>query len=209
MSDMNRLADLMAEKAGLVSAIVSRVKSLGEAFAYTLDVCDKKEACQLLPSGCESDLSTGAEALCETKLGKIIAAPALPAEQAKTLGDLCAERGVTFITGGMREHLGGIDIGFTVALRGIAETGTFVLDSKSEELRLSTMLCEVHICVVPLSVIRETSYDVESDLRALCKDYPAYVAFITGASRTADIERVLAIGVHGPLELHILLLEDN
>jgi L-lactate dehydrogenase complex protein LldG len=45
-------------------------------------------------------------------------------------------------------------------------------------------------------------------VRDLSKDGPAYVAFVTGASRTADIERVLAIGVHGPLEMHILLLED-
>ena len=36
-----------------------------------------------------------------------------------------------------------------------------------------------------------------------------YLAFLTEDSRTADIERVLALGVHGPLELHILLLEDN
>jgi len=208
MSDTTRLADMMAEKAGLVSAIVSRVKSLDEAYAYTLDVCDKKEACQLLPSGCESDLSTDASALCDIKIGKIIAAPALSAEQAETFRAICADRGIMFITKGMRKHLGGIDIGFTVAMRGIAETGTFVLDSRSEELRLATMLCEVHVCVVPVSTLRETSYEVESDLRALCKDFPAYVAFVTGASRTADIERVLAIGVHGPLELHILLMED-
>ena len=208
MSEKARLADLMAEKAGLVSAIVSRVKTLDEAFAYTLDVCDKKEACQLLPSGCEEDLSAGAGALCETKLGKIIAAPGLSAEAAKALGDLCAGQGVTFITKGMRQHLAGIDIGFTVAQAAIAETGTCVLDSRSEELRLATMVCEVHVCVVPVSAIRETSFDVESLLRALCKDAPGYVAFVTGASRTADIERVLAIGVHGPLELHILLLED-
>ncbi|MBU1041497.1 MAG: lactate utilization protein [Proteobacteria bacterium] len=208
MSDKARLADLMAEKAGLVSAIVTRIKTLDEAFAYTLDVCDKKEACQLLPSGCEADLSAGAGALCDAKLGKIIAAPGLPAEAAKALGDACSAQGVTFITQGMRSHLSGVDIGFTIAEAAIAETGTCVLDSKSEELRLATMICEVHVCVVATSSIRETSSEVESLLRTLCKDAPGYVAFITGASRTADIERVLAIGVHGPLELHILLLED-
>jgi L-lactate dehydrogenase complex protein LldG len=208
MSEKARLTDMMAERAGLVSAIVSRVKTLDEAFAYTLDVCEKKEACQLLPAGCESDLSVGAGELCDTKLGKIIAAPGLPDEAAKALGGLCAGRGVMFITEGMRKHLAGIDIGFTIAQAGIAETGTCVLDSKSEELRLATMICEVHVCVVPTSSIRETSFEVEDLLRAMCKDFPGYVAFITGASRTADIERVLAIGVHGPLELHLLLLED-
>jgi len=208
MSDTARLADLMAEKAGLVSAIVSRVKTLDEAFAYTLDVCDKKEACQLLPAGCEAELSAVAGDLCEAKLGKIIAAPGLSAEAAKAFGDACAAQGVTFITKGMRSHLAGVDIGFTIAEAGVAETGTCVLDSKSEELRLATMICEVHVCVVLTSSIRETSFEVEDLLRALCKDAPGYVAFVTGASRTADIERVLAIGVHGPLEMHILLLED-
>jgi len=209
MSDSLRLAELMATKAGLVSATVARVKSLDEAYAYTLDVCDKKEACQLLPSGCEAELSAGAEALCDTKIGKVIAAPGMDTAATQALKELCGKSGVTFITEGMRRYLGGIDIGFTVALRGIAETGTVVIDSKSEELRLATMLCEVHVCVVRASDIRETSYEVESDLRALCKDSPAYVAFVTGASRTADIERVLALGVHGPLEMHLLILEDN
>lgn len=208
MNDKARLADLMAEKAGLVSAIVSRVKTLDEAFAYTLDVCERKEACQLLPSGCESDLSEAAGSLCEAKLGKTIAAPGLPAEAAKALGEACSGRGVGFITRGMRQHLAGIDIGFTIAEAAIAETGTLVLDSRSEELRLATMICEVHVCLVPVSAIRETGFEVEGLLRAMCQDAPGYAAFITGASRTADIERVLAIGVHGPLELHILLLED-
>jgi len=208
MSDTKRLVDLFTEKAKLLAAVVTPVKSMEEAFAYTLDVCEKKEACQLLLSGCEAELSKPAGDLCDTKPAKIIAAPGLPEADAKALGALCLERGVHFITEGMRKNLGGVDIGFTEAQAGIAETGTLVIDSRSEELRLATMICEIHVCVLHAKDIRETSYDVEPLLRAMSKDAPAYVAFVSGPSRTADIERVLALGVHGPLEMHILLLED-
>lgn len=208
MSDSKRLVDLFTEKAGLVSAIVAPVKSLDEALAYTVDICEKKDACQILMSGCESELSAPAGALCDEKPGKVIMAPGLADDSFAALKALCQDRGIHCLNAGMRKHLGGIDIGFTIADAGIAETGTLVLDSRSEELRLATMLCEVHVCVLRVSTLRETSYEAEDLVRAYCKDGPAYLAFVTGASRTADIERVLAIGVHGPLELHILLLED-
>jgi len=208
MSDSKRLMDLFSEKARLVSAIVTPVKNLDEALAYTVDICEKKEACQLLMAGCEAELSSPAGELCDTKPGKVIVAPALAAEPFAALKAQCEARGIKCLAEGMRKHLGGVDIGFTIAEAGIAETGTLLLDSRSEELRLSTMLCEVHVCVLRSSTLRETSYDAEELVRSYCKDAPAYLAFVTGASRTADIERVLAIGVHGPLELHILLLED-
>lgn len=208
MSDSMRLVELFTTKAKLVSAIVTPLKSLDEALAYTVDVCDKKDACQLLMAGCESELSPGAGALCDAKPGKVIAAPGLSQAQFDTLKGLCSGRGIHCIAEGMRKHAGGVDIGFTIADAGIAETGTLVLDSRSEELRLATMLCEVHVCVLRTSTLRETSYDMEALVRSLSTSGPGYVAFVTGASRTADIERVLAIGVHGPLELHILLLED-
>jgi len=208
MSDLKQLVELFTAKAKLTSAIVTQVKSLDEALAYTVDVCDKKDACQLLMAGCESELSVPAGELCDTKPGKIVVAPGLAPEQFATLKALCTEKSIHCLDAGMRKHLGGVDIGFTIAQAGIAETGTLVLDSKSEELRLATMLCEVHVCVVKMSALRETSYEAEDLVRAMSMDGPAYVAFVTGASRTADIERVLAIGVHGPLEMHILLLED-
>ena len=91
---------------------------------------------------------------------------------------------------------------------GIAETGTLVIDSTSEELRLATMVSEVHVAVLPINRLRATSLDLEKELLQTMGTGPNYWAFITGASRTADIERVLALGVHGPLELHILLMES-
>ena len=91
---------------------------------------------------------------------------------------------------------------------GLAETGTLVLKSASEDLRLATMISEINVVVLPLSRMRGGSYDAESELLEMMQDGANYLSFITGASRTADIERVLALGVHGPLELHILLLED-
>jgi len=208
MSEEKRLVELFTEKAKLTSAIVSHVKTLDEALAYTVDVCEKKEACQILMSGCESELSAPAGKLCDQKPGKVVVAPALEAAAFAKLKALCADKGIHCLSEGMRKHLGGVDIGFTIAQGGFAETGSLLLDSDSEELRLATMLCEVHVCVLPVSTLREKSFDVEDQLRKLSSDGPSYVAFVTGASRTADIERVLAIGVHGPLEMHILLLED-
>ncbi|ABB40038.1 Lactate utilization protein B/C [Oleidesulfovibrio alaskensis G20] len=201
------LSRLMREKAELVAATVAEVKSIEEAYAYTVDLCDKKEACQLLISGCEQNLSAEAEALCETKQEKIMAAPALADDEFAKLAAMAEERGIRLIKEGMRNHLAGIDVGFTFCDAGIAETGTIVLKSDSEEVRLATMVSEVHVAVLPKSRIVADSYDAEPLLAELMQG-PAYTAFISGPSRTADIERTLALGAHGPLELHVLLLED-
>lgn len=197
------------QKAEAVSALVTHVASYSEAFEYTVNLCEHKEACRLLISGCEEPLSPEAGELCETKQQKVIAAPSLEAPQAKALSGLCEDRGIRFIQNGLRDHLAGIDIGFTPVQFGIAETGTLVIDSSSEEVRLATMISEIHIGLLPRSAIRKNAYELESELHGWMKRSPNYTAFITGASRTADIERVLALGVHGPLELHILILEDD
>ena len=198
------------KKAEIVSAIVSEVDSMAQAIAYTVDLCSQKEACQLLMSGCEESLSDKGKDLCELKeWGKIIAAPALNSVDLAELVTQAASRQISVITDGMRNHLAGIDIGFTVADYGIGETGTLVLNSSSEEVRLATMVSEIHVAVIPKSRIRATAEDMYAELKGYMQQKPNYLAFVTGASRTADIERVLALGVHGPLELHILILEDK
>lgn len=195
-------------KAELVSAKVSHIQSMDEALDAAISICDEKDTCQIIASGCQEKLSKPADELCETKFEKIIAAPALDDAMFTALEAKCSKKGFRLIRERMRDHQGGIDVGFTVCDWGIGDTGTLVLDSTSEEVRLATMLCESHIAVLPLSKLVADSLDIEDWLTKKMLDGPNYMAFITGASRTADIERVLAIGVHGPLELHILLLED-
>lgn len=204
----NELVQTFKEKAQAVSAIVEDVGSLKEAVEYVVNLCDQKEACRLLLSGCGESLSAEGGALCAEKQPKIIAAPGLDAAVAKLFHEKCHADGITLITAGLRDHLAGIDMGFTIADYGIAETGTLVIDSHSEETRLATMISEIHVAVLPISKLHASSLALEAELTALMTKTPNYTAFITGASRTADIERVLALGVHGPLELHILLLED-
>lgn len=208
MSSKESLCQKFTEKAELVSAFVSTIANEDEALDYVINLCDKKEACQLLASGCEAGLSDKAEALCDEKQTKVIAAPGLKKDLYKKLTTKSRKAGFDCIEEGMRDRLAGVDIGFTFAEYGLADTGSLMVNCPSEELRLATMVSEYHVCVLPKSKIRANSYAVEKMMLTRMKKTPNYMAFITGASRTADIERVLAMGVHGPLELHILLLED-
>ncbi len=125
------------------------------------------------------------------------------------LEDACRQAGVNLVADNLREHAADLHTALTLADWGIAATGSLVLDSSSEDLRLATMLAETHIAVLPLSRLQPDSEALEADLVRLMASPPSYLAFITGASRTADIERVLTIGVHGPQELHVLLLKDQ
>ncbi len=202
------LIELFTAKAEAVSAVVKRVPSLKEATDYVVDLCGAKEACQLLVSGCDEPLSEKAEDLCEIKQEKIIAAPNLAQADYDALAKACDKNGFVCKREGLRENLAGIDIGFTVCQGAIAETGSVVLDSDSEETRLATMISEIHVAAVTVDSIEQDFYGVEKKLAELIGKTPSYTAFITGASRTADIERVLALGVHGPLELHVLLLDE-
>lgn len=208
MTPSDEMLDLFRTKAELVSAVVSEVENPLQALEYTVDLCERKDACQLLVSGCDAPLSPEAEDLCDLKQQKIIAAPGLPDKLIDDLQQMCEDRGFALVTEGLRQHLAGIDIGLTFVDFGIAETGTLVIDSSNEDLRLATMISEIHIGVLPVSRMRSDAFALEAELQQNMRSAPNYTAFITGASRTADIERVLALGVHGPLELHILLLEN-
>lgn len=174
----------MTEKAGLVQAVVSTMGGMGDVLRHVARVT----------------LRQG---------GKTIAAPGLDPESCRKLEEICAAAGLTVLYPPLRNHLSEIHTALTGADWAIAETGTLVMDSGSEDLRIATMLSETHIAWIPASRILPDATALSAYLVEKMKSVPGYMSFITGASRTADIERVLAIGVHGPQELHILIMEEN
>jgi L-lactate dehydrogenase complex protein LldG len=96
------------------------------------------------------------------------------------------------------------DVGITTAQAAIAETGTLVLDSARERNRLVSLVPPVHIAIVDASSIFQTLGEALAFIHQDGNISPA-VTFITGPSRTADIELTLAIGVHGPQELYVIV----
>ena len=90
----------------------------------------------------------------------------------------------------------------------IGETGSVVIDSCNENLRLASCLAEKLDVIFPLSKLVASMHDVAGFLEERTSGAGGYVAFITGASRTADIERVLTVGVHGPKEMTVIILND-
>ena len=100
----------------------------------------------------------------------------------------------------------GSDVGICTAQAAIAETGTLMLDSEAERHRLVSLLPPVHIAIVDAASICLTLGEA---LAAAQQRDPlsATITFITGPSRTADIELTLAIGVHGPQQLYVIINE--
>ena len=96
------------------------------------------------------------------------------------------------------------DVGITTAQAAIADTGTLVLDSARERHRLVSLVPPVHIAIVDASSILQTLAEALAFIHQNGDVSPA-VTFITGPSRTADIELTLAIGVHGPQELYVIV----
>ena len=88
MPDSFEPIELFIRNARQVSAAVGRFASAAEAISSAVDRCSLKEACTLLPSGCEADLSDKARDLCDAKPGRhIVAAPGLKGNEKKQVGE--------------------------------------------------------------------------------------------------------------------------
>jgi iron-sulfur cluster protein len=106
------------------------------------------------------------------------------------------------------------DVGFSGANFAVAESGSLILVSNEGNVRLVTSLPPVHIAVVTTEKFVETLDQANALLKALVTSssgfkLTSYVSLITGPSKTTDIEKELVVGVHGPQEVHIIILDNG
>lgn len=98
------------------------------------------------------------------------------------------------------------DAGLSRAALGIAETGSVAVVGNDLNDRLVTMLVAIHVALLPARLLVPSLDEAAPFLREQVAGGAHYLSFVTGPSRTADIERVLTIGVQGPRELHVVLV---
>jgi L-lactate dehydrogenase complex protein LldG len=91
---------------------------------------------------------------------------------------------------------------------GIAETGTLMLPSAPERPTTLNLLSDTAIVVLRASAMVGAYEEAWDKLRAEVGEMPRNVMLVTGPSRSADIEQTLELGAHGPLRLHVVLVED-
>jgi L-lactate dehydrogenase complex protein LldG len=107
------------------------------------------------------------------------------------------------------DDLATCDAAITLCTHLVARTGTIVLSSKELSGRTSSVYAPIHICV---AYADQLVYDISDSLLKF-KDnpegMPSMISFATGPSRTADIEKTLVVGVHGPKEVYCFLIDNT
>jgi len=96
----------------------------------------------------------------------------------------------------------------TTTLGAIAATGSLILWPTREEPRLMSLVPPVHFALLKASEIYDNFYQVQRQF-AWAQGMPTNALLVSGPSKTADIEQVLAYGAHGPKDLVVLILEDQ
>jgi len=114
----------------------------------------------------------------------------------------------------LREKFIAASVGISGANMAIAETGTIVIVTNEGNADLTTTLAPVHIALFGMDKLVASLDDAVAMLRMLPRSgtgqiMSSYVNWITGPSRSADIEQSLTIGVHGPRELHCVILDNG
>jgi L-lactate dehydrogenase complex protein LldG len=108
----------------------------------------------------------------------------------------------------VKSGLADCDVSITGCEYLVARTGTIVMSSAQTSGRTTSVYAPVHICI---AFTNQLVYDLKDALQAAKDKYrsniPSFITFATGPSRTSDIEKTLVVGVHGPKEVYLFLVE--
>ena len=132
-----------------------------------------------------------------------------PLQEAAGITEALQSRGVTVYTepADIAAHADTADIGISGVEFGIAETGSVFQDGYAIATRLVTILPPLHVVFLPSANIVP---GITEAFEIISQSFErGYIGFITGPSRTADIERVLTIGVHGPSRFAIIAVDEE
>ena len=191
---VNRRAnvDELARVATLRGWVVHRAAGVEDAVGYVYQLAEKMEARRVVRSleGVFDDVPLD-DAL--SSLGASVQVMAREDESAGSFNPTDADLGVT-----------GVDFA-------IAETGSVVILPRRGVSRVTSLLPPVHVALVKPSQTLESLDDLYLLRRVAYLrdgvDAGSYMNFITGPSRTADIEMTLVVGAHGPREVHMVILD--
>jgi L-lactate dehydrogenase complex protein LldG len=107
------------------------------------------------------------------------------------------------------DDLSNCDAAITLCEHLVARTGTIVLSSQQLSGRTNSVYAPIHICV---AYTHQLVYDITDSLQLFKKEaefLPSMISYATGPSRTADIEKTLVVGVHGPKEVYCFLVDKQ
>jgi len=147
------------------------------------------------------------EQIRQLKVQKVAATPLTMVDD-QALHGYAPTEDIDFTTQLNKEKIEQADMGISEFDLGIAQLGCIVQDASDLHTRLVSMLPPVHLALLWTSTLVESFGDaLEVIEKAYKGNIPPYLSFITGPSKTADIERELTIGVHGPEKLIILCID--
>ncbi|MCH7950839.1 MAG: lactate utilization protein [Candidatus Dadabacteria bacterium] len=119
------------------------------------------------------------------------------------------DTGLKLITAKNKNRMANADIGITEVDYAIADTGTLVLLTDKNQPRSVSLLPPIHVAIVrPANLVRNIKdlFIILKSRLQNSEDITSCMTFVTGPSRTADIELSLTLGVHGPKELYVVIL---
>ncbi|AGA69594.1 hypothetical protein Desdi_2153 [Desulfitobacterium dichloroeliminans LMG P-21439] len=131
-----------------------------------------------------------------------------PMVAAMNLDKKLTDHGITVFTDRYHEVTPTVGAGITEMKWAISELGTLVQYAEDVNERLCSSFTPLHIALVQTSTLLP---DIMTALATVHREprIPGFVGFITGPSRTSDIERVLTIGVHGPEQLVVVFVDEQ